>query len=50
MSFIKEFLKFLKHNKKLWLAPVLLVLIIIGGLLVLAQGAPSLAPFIYVLF
>jgi uncharacterized membrane protein YjdF len=49
MSFLEEFLKFLKHNKKLWLAPVLLVLIIIGGLLVLAQSSP-LAPFIYVLF
>jgi len=49
MSFLKELLKFLKHNKKLWLAPVLLVLIIIGGLLVLAQSSP-LAPFIYVLF
>ena len=49
MSFLKEFLKFLKQNKKLWLAPFLLVLIIIGGLLVLAQSSP-LAPFIYVLF
>ena len=49
MAFVKEFLKFLKHNKKLWLAPVLLVLVIIGGLLVLAQSSP-LAPFIYVLF
>jgi len=49
MSFVKEFLKFLKHNKKLWLAPVLFVLVIIGGLLVLAQSSP-LAPFIYVLF
>jgi len=47
--FLKEFLKFLKNNKKLWLAPVLFVLIIIGGLLVLAQSSP-LAPFIYVLF
>ena len=47
--FLKEFLKFLKHNKKLWLAPELFVLIIIGGLLLLAQSSP-LAPFIYVLF
>jgi len=49
MSFIKEFLRFLKNNKKLWLAPVLLVLLIIGGLLLLAHSSP-LAPFIYVLF
>jgi len=47
--FLKEFLKFLKHNKKLWLVPVLFVLIIIGVLLLLAQSSP-LAPFIYVLF
>ena len=49
MSFIKEFLGFLKYNKKLWLLPVLIILIIIGGLLVLAQSSP-LAPFVYVLF
>jgi len=49
VSFINEFLRFLRKNKKLWLAPVLLVLIIIGGLLLLAHSSP-LAPFIYVLF
>lgn len=49
MSFLREFLKFLSKNKKLWLAPVLLVLLLIGGLLVLASHSP-LAPFIYVLF
>jgi uncharacterized membrane protein YjdF len=49
MSFIKEFLRFLKKNKKLWLAPFLFILLVIGGLLVLANSSP-LAPFIYVLF
>ena len=49
MSFVKEFLRFLKQNKKLWLAPFLLILLLIGGLLVLANSSP-LAPFIYVLF
>jgi hypothetical protein len=49
MSFIKEFFRFLKVNKKLWLAPFLLMLIVIGGLLILAKSSP-LAPFIYVLF
>jgi len=49
MKFLSEFLRFLAKNKKLWLAPVLLVLILIGALLVLASHSP-LAPFIYVLF
>ena len=49
MSFVIEFLRFLKKNKKLWIAPFLLILLLIGGLLVLANSSP-LAPFIYVLF
>lgn len=49
MSFFMEFMRFLKKNKKLWLAPVLLVFILVGVLLVLAAHSP-LAPFIYVLF
>ena len=49
MSFFIEFLRFLEKNKKLWLAPFLLILLLIGGLLVLANSSP-LAPFIYVLF
>ena len=49
MSFFGEFLRFLKQNKKLWLAPFLFILLLIGGLLILAHSSP-LAPFIYVLF
>ena len=49
MTFIMEFLRFLAKNKKLWLAPVLRVIILIGALLLLASHSP-LAPFIYVLF
>ena len=49
MTFIIEFLRFLRKNKKLWLAPFLLILLLIGGLLLLANSSP-LAPFIYVLF
>jgi len=49
VTFIIEFLRFLKKNKKLWLAPFLLILLLIGGLLLLANSSP-LAPFIYVLF
>tara|TARA_Y100001970_G_C13890612_1_gene678540 strand:+ start:571 stop:720 length:150 start_codon:yes stop_codon:yes gene_type:complete len=49
MSFIKELWSFLKIRKKLWLAPIIIVLIILGGLLILAQGS-VVAPFIYTLF
>jgi hypothetical protein len=49
MSFIKELWKFLKVRKKLWLAPIILVMVLLGGLLILAQGS-VLAPFIYTLF
>ncbi len=49
MSFLKELCMFLHSRKKLWLAPIVLVLIILGGLLILAQGS-VVAPFIYTLF
>jgi hypothetical protein len=49
MKFIKEILFFLAKRKKLWLLPIIIVLILIGGLLVLAQGS-VVAPFIYTLF
>ena len=49
MSFIKEFLAFLRARKKYWLIPILLVLVILGGLILLAQGS-AVAPFLYPLF
>ena len=49
MDFIKELLRFLHARKKLWLAPVILVLVLIGSLLIAAQGS-VMAPFIYTLF
>tara|TARA_B100000989_G_scaffold275871_1_gene235747 strand:- start:1449 stop:1598 length:150 start_codon:yes stop_codon:yes gene_type:complete len=49
MSFVKEFWEFLKVRKKYWLLPILLVLLIFGGLLVLTQGT-AVAPFIYTIF
>lgn len=48
-SFIAEFWKFLKVRKKFWLLPILLVLVLLGGLIVLTQGS-AVAPFIYTLF
>ena len=49
MSFIKEFLEFLKVRKKYWLFPIILVLVLFGGLIILAQGT-VVAPFIYTIF
>ncbi|SNZ07405.1 DUF5989 family protein [Cohaesibacter gelatinilyticus] len=49
MSFVAEMWAFLRVRKKLWLAPVITVMIIMGGLLILAKGS-VVAPFIYTLF
>ncbi|PPR45053.1 MAG: hypothetical protein CFH18_00888 [Alphaproteobacteria bacterium MarineAlpha5_Bin8] len=49
MSFLYEFWNFLKIRKKFWLLPILIMLIIFGGLIVLSQGS-AVAPFIYTLF
>ena len=49
METLKELWDFLCVRKKLWLAPIIVVLVIIGGLLILAQGS-VVAPFIYTLF
>lgn len=49
MNFLKELWTFLRIRKKLWLAPIIIVLLILGGLMILAQGS-VVAPFIYTLF
>ena len=49
MSFLKEFWEFLKFRKKYWLLPILLVLVLFGGLIILSQGT-AVAPFIYTIF
>ena len=49
MSFLKEFWEFLKARKKYWLFPIIIMLVIFGGLIVLSQGS-AVAPFIYTLF
>ena len=50
MSFILEFFKFLKVRKKFWLLPILIFLVVFGGLIILGQGSPTIAPFIYTIF
>jgi hypothetical protein len=49
MSLLAELWHFLRVRKKYWLMPIILVLVVLGGLLVLAQGS-AVAPFIYTLF
>ena len=49
MGFFSEYLRFLKSRKKLWLAPIVLLLMILGLLIMLAQSS-VIGPFIYVLF
>ena len=49
MEFLKELWTFLRVRKKLWLAPIIIILLFFGGLLILAQGS-VVAPFIYTLF
>ena len=49
VQFLKELWLFLRVRKKLWLAPIIAVMLVIGGLLFIAQGS-VIAPFIYTLF
>jgi len=49
MKFIIELWSFLRVRKKFWLAPIVIIMVLLGGLLFLAQGS-LIAPFIYTLF
>ena len=49
MEIIKELWMFLRVRKKLWLAPIIIVMLVLGGLIILAEGS-VMAPFIYTLF
>jgi hypothetical protein len=49
IDLLNDLWAFMKERKKFWLAPIILVLLLLGALLVLAQGS-AVAPFIYTLF
>ncbi len=49
MSFLREFWAFLIIRKKYWLLPIIIVLVLFGGLIILSQGS-AIAPFIYTIF
>jgi hypothetical protein len=49
LEFLADLWGFMKVRKKFWLAPIIIVMVLLGGLLILAQGS-AVAPFIYTLF
>jgi hypothetical protein len=49
LRIIAEYFAFLRQNKKWWLMPIALTLVLLGALIVLTQGS-AIAPFIYALF
>ena len=49
IEFLKEFWDFIKFRKKYWLLPILVFLVLFGGLIVFTQGT-VVAPFIYTIF
>jgi hypothetical protein len=49
VAFLIELWQFLLERKKFWLLPILIMMVVFGGLIVLSQGS-AVAPFIYTLF
>ncbi len=49
MDFLRELFLFIIKRKKYWMVPILVILLILGGLIVISQGS-VVAPFIYTIF
>jgi hypothetical protein len=49
IEFLKDLWGFMRERKKLWMAPIIIVMMLLGALIVLTQGS-AIAPFIYTLF
>jgi hypothetical protein len=49
VSFVVELWEFMRARKKFWLMPIVLMMLLFGGLVILAKGS-AVAPFIYTLF
>ncbi|MBA1443404.1 MAG: hypothetical protein FE835_00480 [Gammaproteobacteria bacterium] len=49
IDLIKDLFGFMKERKKFWLAPIIIIMLLLGALVVLSQGS-AVAPFIYTLF
>ncbi len=48
-GFLGELWEFMRERKKFWLAPIIIMLLLLGGLIILSEGS-AVAPFIYTLF
>jgi len=49
MDFLSELWRFIRVRKKFWLLPMLVLMLVFGGLVILTKGS-AVAPFIYTLF
>ena len=49
LEFLVDFWQFLRTRKKFWLSPIIIMLLLLGALIVLAEGT-AVAPFVYTLF
>ena len=49
LDLLKDLWAFMKARKKFWLAPIVIILLLLGALIVLSQGS-AIAPFIYTMF
>jgi hypothetical protein len=49
MDFVIELWRFMRVRRKFWLLPILVMMVLVGGLLVLSKGS-AIAPFIYTIF
>ncbi|MCH9693213.1 MAG: hypothetical protein K0U72_01780 [Gammaproteobacteria bacterium] len=49
MEFLKDMWGFMRDRKKFWMAPIIIIMLLLGALIVLSQGS-AIAPFIYTLF
>ncbi len=48
-GFLGELWEFMRERKKFWLAPIIIMLLLLGGLIILSEGS-AVAPFVYTLF
>ncbi|MEJ2229869.1 MAG: DUF5989 family protein [Nitrospirales bacterium] len=48
-GFLGELWDFMRERKKFWLAPIIIMLLLLGGLIIMSEGS-AVAPFIYTLF
>jgi len=50
VDLLAEFWRFVRIRKKFWLLPIVLMVVVFGGLALLTTAGPAVAPFIYTIF